>query len=152
MTFSVSNGIATIISPTESWRSLIGTDYTIGNSNTYMHKFYLLVKAKAPSAAYSFGFGMSHMGGSVFTAPKITYEEGQYTKSSGIVIPSNYVSATDFYFGIYHQLETQSQETLYIDYILIIDLTATFGSGNEPDKEWCDNHINYFDGTITIYK
>ena len=40
----------------------------------------------------------------------------------------------------------------FYDGLVVIDLTATFGSGNEPDKEWCDKHINYFDGTTTIYK
>ncbi len=43
-------------------------------------------------------------------------------------------------------------EYSYCDDIIIVDLTATFGSGNEPDKAWCDKHINYFDGTATIYK
>lgn len=41
---------------------------------------------------------------------------------------------------------------IYFDGLLVIDLTATFGTGNEPDKEWCDNHIDYFNGTTTIYK
>ena len=40
----------------------------------------------------------------------------------------------------------------FFDGLVVIDLTATFGSGNEPDKEWCDRHINYFDGTTIIYK
>lgn len=40
----------------------------------------------------------------------------------------------------------------YSDALVIIDLTATFGSGNEPDFEWCNKHISYFDGTTTIYK
>ena len=34
---------------------------------------------------------------------------------------------------------------------MIIDLTETFGIGNEPSKEWCDKNINWFDGTTTIY-
>ena len=42
--------------------------------------------------------------------------------------------------------------TAYYDCFIVVDLTATFGSGNEPDKEWCDRHINYFDGTTIIYK
>ncbi|MBD9105227.1 hypothetical protein EGW03_02010 [bacterium] len=42
-------------------------------------------------------------------------------------------------------------EYSYCDDLILIDLTATFGSGNEPNKEWCDKHINYFDGTATIY-
>ncbi len=41
---------------------------------------------------------------------------------------------------------------IHFDGLVVIDLTATFGSGNEPDKEWCDRHINYFDGTTIIYK
>ena len=41
---------------------------------------------------------------------------------------------------------------VYFDGIIFVDLTATFGSGNEPDKDWCDKHIQYFDGTTTIYK
>ncbi len=41
---------------------------------------------------------------------------------------------------------------LHFDGLLVVDLTSTFGSGNEPDKEWCDSNINYFDGITTIYK
>lgn len=29
----------------------------------------------------------------------------------------------------------------YISRLILIDLTDTFGSGNEPSKEWCDNNI-----------
>lgn len=42
--------------------------------------------------------------------------------------------------------------TMYFDDTLLIDLTATFGSGNEPSKEWCDANISYFEGTSVIYK
>lgn len=34
--------------------------------------------------------------------------------------------------------------------ILIIDLTATYGEGSEPTKEWCDENIPFFEGTIKI--
>lgn len=37
--------------------------------------------------------------------------------------------------------------TAYIDGIMLIDLTAAFGSGYEPDKEWCDKYIPFFEGT-----
>ena len=40
----------------------------------------------------------------------------------------------------------------YYTGLMVIDLTKTFGSGNEPSVEWCDKHINYFEGTTTIYK
>ena len=45
-----------------------------------------------------------------------------------------------------------ANEVSYLDDMLIVDLTETFGAGNEPSKEWCDQNISYFDGTITIYK
>ncbi len=38
------------------------------------------------------------------------------------------------------------------DGLTVVDLTAAFGAGNEPNKDWCDKHINYFDGTTEIYK
>jgi len=47
---------------------------------------------------------------------------------------------------------TESSDVSYIDDVVIVDLTKTFGSGLEPDKKWCDKHIKYFDGTTTIYK
>lgn len=39
-------------------------------------------------------------------------------------------------------------ETSYRKEMLIIDLTETYGAGNEPTKEWCDEYIPYFEGTI----
>ena len=40
----------------------------------------------------------------------------------------------------------------YFDSFVLIDLTETFGVGNEPELEWCDQNIKYFDGTEYIYK
>ena len=37
----------------------------------------------------------------------------------------------------------------WTDCLMIVDLTAAFGAGNEPDKEWCDANLPYFDGTYT---
>lgn len=39
----------------------------------------------------------------------------------------------------------------YIDDIILIDLTETFGSGNEPSKEWCDQNIKWFNGSKEIF-
>ena len=40
--------------------------------------------------------------------------------------------------------------TAYVDGVMLIDLTAAFGSGFEPDKEWCDTHIPFFDGSKVL--
>lgn len=38
----------------------------------------------------------------------------------------------------------------WTDCLMIMDLTACFGAGNEPDQTWCDEHIPYFDGSYTF--
>ena len=42
----------------------------------------------------------------------------------------------------------------YVDNIVVINLTKTFGAGNEPNLAWCNANIEYFEGTtsITIYE
>lgn len=40
--------------------------------------------------------------------------------------------------------------TGYVDGILLVDLTKAFGAGFEPDKEWCDTYIPFFEGTKVI--
>ena len=45
-----------------------------------------------------------------------------------------------------------SAATTMTDAVMVIDLTAAFGSSNEPSLAWCDSHINYFDGSTYIYK
>lgn len=38
----------------------------------------------------------------------------------------------------------------WVDSIVIIDLTAACGAGNEPSKEWCDVNIPYFSGSYAV--
>lgn len=38
----------------------------------------------------------------------------------------------------------------WVDGLMIVDLTSTFGVGNEPTKEWCDINIPWFEDTMTI--
>lgn len=40
--------------------------------------------------------------------------------------------------------------TVWYDGLILIDLTASFGAGNEPDKAWCDANIPFFEGTTLI--
>ena len=46
---------------------------------------------------------------------------------------------------------TNMNGTFYFDNVIVIDLTETFGAGNEPDKEWCDENLNYIDYGKTNY-
>ena len=33
---------------------------------------------------------------------------------------------------------------------MVVDLTETFGAGNEKSKEWCDINIPFFEGTMDV--
>ena len=38
---------------------------------------------------------------------------------------------------------------MWFDGLMLVDLTATFGADNEPDKAWCDENIAFTPDTIT---
>lgn len=39
---------------------------------------------------------------------------------------------------------------LWVDGFMLIDLTTTYGAGNEPTKDWCDQNIRYFTTVLMI--
>ena len=39
---------------------------------------------------------------------------------------------------------------MWFDGLMLVDLTATFGSGNEPDKDWCDANIAFTISTTEV--
>ena len=43
-------------------------------------------------------------------------------------------------------------DSVIVDGIGMIDLTAVFGAGNEPNLTWCNDNIKYFDSSTTVYK
>lgn len=54
--------------------------------------------------------------------------------------------------GAYYQFRFDfenmaSGKVAWVDDAMLIDLTECFGSGNEPDKVWCNLNIPYFKGT-----
>lgn len=51
-----------------------------------------------------------------------------------------------------HVFAQEGNWQAYFDGVIFVDLTEAFGAGNEPDKEWCDQNIDYFDGTTVIIK
>lgn len=39
---------------------------------------------------------------------------------------------------------------MYVDGLMVVDLTATYGAGNEPTKEFCDQYFAFTTGTNTV--
>lgn len=54
---------------------------------------------------------------------------------------------------VFIQVGSNSTTDSYIDDILVLNLTKTFGAGQEPSLAWCENNIKYFNSmsTLTLY-
>lgn len=73
---------------------------------------------------------------------------GQWQRLGWRIIRSAWSSSS---YQFRFNFEGMASETyVYIDDAVLIDLTACFGSGNEPSRAWCDEFIPYFTGTTTI--
>ena len=61
---------------------------------------------------------------------------------------------TDFIIRVVVAGTTASDQnqSCFADNVILIDLTETFGAGNEPDQAWCDANIDWFEGSKVIYK
>ena len=84
----------------------------------------------------------------VFANKKDT--QGKWERLSGIgqITSTSYLDKSWYVRNFMVNATTNS----YVDEVMIVDLTETFGAGNEPTKEWCDENINYFEGTTIITK
>jgi len=72
-----------------------------------------------------------------------------YTMSNVFTVASEPTSVQ--YFGhSYVDATTAVGKVMELKEVIAIDLTAMFGVGNEPTKEWCDANINYFNGIRSV--
>lgn len=77
------------------------------------------------------------------------YNQGNHsnwTMESNIVT----VTAVNGTSYICRSFTVNATSDVWADGLMIVDLTASFGSGNEPSKAWCDANIPFFVGTTTI--
>lgn len=66
-------------------------------------------------------------------------ENGWYKYSSCFNI-------TNYKYNLYIRVDNDNKggnRTVYFDEWYLVDLTSTFGAGNEPNKEWCDANLGY---------
>lgn len=75
--------------------------------------------------------------GRLIFASKTVATNGNWVKLSSIQSLSSVKSGS----WIIRNFLVNPSTTSYCSKLIIVDLTDTFGSGNEPSKEWCDNNI-----------
>lgn len=114
------------------------------------HKYYSSYMFKTTVNNYSCPGNFEIYGNTVFGENQTTLSS--WTKLSGLISLTYKVGASDHFRSYIFNTSKCSSNDVFSDDFILIDLTTTFGAGNEPSQEWCDKHIDYFDGTTTIYK
>jgi hypothetical protein len=116
------------------------------------HKYYgrLYIKSAGPVNSLDSRFEMHYSdipgGLFVFTSKNGNYPD--WTMISNIQAVSSLASTT--YWAV-RNFQVNPQADSWCDGLMIIDLTAAFGEGFEPDREFMDT-IPFFSGTYKMFK
>ena len=119
---------------------------------TLNHKYYFSVMFKSASnytksdSRYEWYYTDAN-NATMFVHKNTASASWQRNSTIGVVTANTYLG----YQWNIRNFVRESNIYTYADSLLLIDLTAAFGAGNEPSKEWCDSNINYFDTTATVY-
>lgn len=131
--FSVSNHVASITAKSQYGGLLQTVKYNIG------HIYYFRMDNKTSTDTPYFGFHRI-LGYDIFAFMR---DGSNSWRTDSIIFPCP--SKVDSTFGL-HLSDSASSgwQTFNCRNILLIDLTACFGFGNEPNQAWCDANIPYF--------
>jgi len=110
------------------------------------NKYYVKTRLRLTTLTDKVTVGLCRINGLLFPPIKPLEQTTDWQSVSGIVtVNSLYNTNNRFYIK---DSRDSGFDTIYIDDVMVIDLTATFGAGNEPTKEQCDQiFTNWFDGT-----
>lgn len=111
------------------------------------HVMYISAKVKAPAGSkpvIALGYG----GASQSNIKQAVTATGAWQKISRRISLSSGQHPTTFFLGLDGAFSTGVE--LFFDDAIVVDLTDVFGAGNEPTKEWCDQHIEYFNTAAAI--
>ena len=128
--------------------------YNIGNKNNHIFYFSCYTKVKNFGGG-TVGLYFGHRDKNAadawqFDKTIFTTQLNTWEKSSGCYkIPDESISDGTAIFAFGDTSIAGNQE-YYLDDCLLIDLTACFGFGNEPDQAWCDANIPYFVSEMTF--
>lgn len=127
--------------------------FTHNDSPQPGHKYYIALEVLAPQgiqatkASYAWGSEeYSNLAHPVVLSLNNLSASSQWRKVSQIAsIPADYTPAYTPVPGVYSENATSSWS---FRHPTLVDLTETFGAGNEPTKEWCDANLEYTDYTM----
>lgn len=147
-TSGINNSKYIKLNPQKTYDYLKSPDITIPvNHKVYMSSYYR--KSGGGTSQMSiYDFNVNKKG---LIGVSLTNDVSTWTKTS--IYTTNTTSATSYNALVYGACDTYTAG-MYTEWdnVLVVDLTETFGSGNEPSKEWCDANIDWFEGSKIIYK
>lgn len=124
-------------------------EYAISNG-TYdlnqSHIYYVCVEAYSETGVGSIDFFFPPASPSFFGGKALT--AGAWAKHSIVSNRSSFSTGKYSYRLDYNNGGVVDRA--WFDGVMIIDLTKTFGAGNEPTLTWCNQNIPYFTGTKEI--
>lgn len=112
------------------------------------HKYYFRADAVKPDNTKTAGIQLQ-----LAASPYTAYGEDNRETSWDTWQTLSCIAEVESTASLYACLSVNRSDTtsgLYAYYtnVLLVDLTASFGSGNEPNLDWCNGHIGYFDGSV----
>lgn len=97
------------------------------------HKYYYSARVYSDGALNG-AIRLRDSSGNVLSAIYLGSNYTSHTLVSNSFTPTYDITSGNIYCVNYNN-------NAYLSKFIMVDLTDTFGSGNEPSKEWCDNNI-----------
>ena len=115
------------------------------------HKYYSSVMLKSDgntggSDGRSEFYGGDRLGKNWVFQSTLNFNNSSWTKVSSLH-SIDVINASNFMWRLFIVNPTAN---LFVDNLILVDLTAAFGLGKEPTKEWCDANIPYFENEYSI--
>lgn len=130
---------------TSSWEVLANNGSSIPMTNTHIYyvRWYVYHEGAAGTTGCYFGIAEPNFIEGVSLGPA-----NQWNMISAVNNRSSFSSGSQGFRLDYNN--SKNATSVWFDGVMLIDLTATFGSGNEPTKEWMDENVPFFEGTKNI--
>ncbi len=121
------------------------------------HIYYASIDVKLTNGKFLFTFSNRHHKdnkkdgltavGKTFST--ITSTHSKISLYSKPIAVGNSTYESDYFDCLQWGSSMVDISTFYVRNLIILDLTAIFGEGNEPTQDWCDKNIN-FDSTVVF--
>lgn len=112
---------------------------------TSTHKYYVRVETYQTTKAGTVDLYWPIAEPSLFSS--LSGPANKWNTLSAVVDRSSF-SDGNYQFRVDYNNQN-STAYMWFDGLMLVDLTETFGSGNEPDKDWCDSNIAFTTSTTT---